>query len=74
VVKDGPLGQFLDFRLECAYVRLVLAHKRLEVLDMLFLGLVNVTRALRSFFACIARLFVANKMNVRKTTEGVNVR
>jgi hypothetical protein len=43
VVQNGPLGQFLDFRLERAYVRLVLAHQCLEVLDMLFLGLVNVT-------------------------------
>lgn len=63
--KNGPLGQFLDFRLERAYMRLVLAHRRLEILDMLFLGLVNVTRALRSFFACIARLFVVSKMNIK---------
>ena len=61
MLKNRSLGQFLDFRLERVYMRLILAHQRLEVLDMLFLGLVNVTRALRSFFACIARLFAANQ-------------
>jgi hypothetical protein len=65
VVQNGPLGQFLDFCFERAYVRLVLAHQCLEVLDMLFLGLVNVTRALRSFFACITRLSAASKMNAK---------
>ena len=59
MLENRSLGQFLDFCLERAYMRLVLAHQRLEVLDMLFLRLVNVTRTLRSFFACIASLFEA---------------
>jgi hypothetical protein len=48
-------------------MRLALVYQRLEVLDVLFIGLVYVIRALRSFFACVARLFVARKMSaIRK--------
>jgi len=47
-------------------MRLALVHQRLEVLDMLFIGLIYVIRALRIFFACVARLFVARKMNVKE--------
>lgn len=43
-------------------MRLALVDQRLEVLDMLFIGLVYVTRVLRSFFACVARLFVTRMM------------
>jgi len=56
--KSGPLGELFNLRLERAYVRLVLAQQRLEVLGVLFLRLVYVTRALRSFFAYVASLFV----------------
>ena len=44
-------------------MRLALVHQRLEVLDMLFIGLVYVTWVLSSFFACVARLFAARNMN-----------
>ena len=46
-------------------MRLALVHQPLEVLDMLFIGLIYVIRALRIFFACVACLFVARKMNVK---------
>ena len=55
LVEHAPLCKSLDFCLECAYTRLVLAQ-----LDVLFFGLDYVTWALLSLFACVALLFVAN--------------
>jgi hypothetical protein len=76
VFKYRPLSQFLDFRLERAYMCLALVHQSLEVLDMLFIGLVYVTWVLSSFFACVARLFVARNMNemTKERQRGMSVR
>jgi hypothetical protein len=43
LTEHGPFGELLNFRLECVYMRLVLAHQRLEILDVLVLGRVYVT-------------------------------
>ena len=61
LVERRPLDKFLDFCLECAHMRLVLAQ-----LDVPFFGLVYITWALLTLFACAAHLFVANRSASQK--------
>jgi hypothetical protein len=54
--ESGPLCELLDLGFECAYMRLVLAHQRLELHDVFFFRLVDATCALSSLLARIACL------------------
>ena len=56
MVERGPLCELLDLSFEHAHLCLVLVHQRLELPDMLFFCLVDVTSALRGLLARITRL------------------
>ena len=63
--KRRTLREFLDLGFESAYMRLVLAHQRLELSDVLLFRLVDTTSALCGLFTRVASLLdylVVSKM------------
>ena len=65
MLKCRTLREFLNLGFESAYMRLVLAHQRLELSDVLLFRLVDATSTLCGLFTCVAGLLdylVVSKM------------
>ena len=56
MLKRRTLREFLNLGFESAYMRLILAHQRLELSDVLLFRLIDATSPLCSLFTRVAGL------------------